>query len=147
MASLPVPPLGIVVMIQGIFAGRERKVNEDGIELDMAVSYLSRSVMVREMAPVIGSARTDGSSTPRTCVMGFPGGPREATPENFNSERPCDWESAHTNTVVGNQALVLDSADQCPHMRFYDLNPGILKSNITGGLLGEGSVFHTRNRP
>lgn len=124
-------------MTQGIFAGRERKVNEDGIGLDMAVSYLSRSVMVREMVPVIGSARTDGSSMPRICVMGFPGGPRVATPDNFNSKRPCDWERAHTNTVVGNEALVLDSAERYPHVRFHDLNPGIMTSHIMGDLLGE----------
>jgi NAD(P)-dependent dehydrogenase (short-subunit alcohol dehydrogenase family) len=142
VSSLPVPSLDIVVMTQGIFAGRGRKVNEDGIELDMAVSHLSRSVMVREMAPVIGSARTDGSLAPRIFVMGFPGGLREATLDNFNSERPYVWEKAHSNTVVGNEALVLESAERYPNVRFYGLNPGIMKSNIMGGLLGEGSVFH-----
>ena len=142
VASLPVPSLDVVVMTQGMFAGRERKVNEDGIELDMAVSHLSRSVMVREMAPAIGSVRADGSPAARIFIMGFPGGLREATPDNFNSERPYDWEKAHANTVVGNEALVLDSAERYPHVRFYGLNPGIMKSNIMGGLLGEGSVFH-----
>ena len=142
VAELPVPSFDVVVMTQGIFAGRDRKVNEDGIELDMAISHLSRSVMVREMAPAIGSGRPDGALAPRIFVMGFPGGTRAAEVENFNAERPYVWEQAHANTVVGNEALVLDAAERYPHVRFYGLNPGIMKSGIMGGLLGEGSPFH-----
>ena len=142
VAEFPVPSLDVVVMTQGIFAGRQRKVNEDGIELDMAVSHLSRSVMVHEIAPTVGSGRADGSPAPRIFVMGFPGGTRAATLDNFNAERPYVWEQAHSNTVVGNEALVLESAERYPHVRFYGLNPGIMKSNIMGGLLGEGSPFH-----
>jgi NAD(P)-dependent dehydrogenase (short-subunit alcohol dehydrogenase family) len=142
VAELPVPTFDVVVMTQGIFAGRQRKVNEDGIELDMAISHLSRSVMAREMAPTIGSGRPDGALAPRIFVMGFPGGTRAAEVENFNAERPYVWEQAHANTVVGNEALVLDGAERYPHVRFYGLNPGIMKSNIMGGLLGEGSPFH-----
>ena len=45
--ELPVETLDMLIMTQGIFASKQRKTNSDGIELDMAVSHLSRFVILR----------------------------------------------------------------------------------------------------
>jgi len=138
--ELPAETLDMLIMTQGIFAGRQRSINQEGIELDMAVSYLSRLVMVHDMAERLGKNRTAGKPKPRVFVMGFPGSDRKATLDDFNSEGRYHWQTAHMNTVVGNEALVLDCADRYPSVNFYGLNPGLIKSNILAGVLGEGTL-------
>jgi len=71
--DLPLESLELIVMTQGIFAGRERRTNAEGIELDLAVSYLSRLVLVREFAGRVGKAKASLGKKPRVFVMGFPG--------------------------------------------------------------------------
>lgn len=74
----------------------------------------------------------------------FAGSKRSASTEgierdDFNSELNYVWKTAHSNGVVVNEALVLDSAARYPTLNFYGMNPGIISSNIMAGILGEGT--------
>ena len=48
--ELPVEPLDTLILTTGTGAGKQREVSPEGIELDLAVSYLSRFVIVRDVA-------------------------------------------------------------------------------------------------
>lgn len=84
---LPAETLDLLVFTTGIFAGPERQETPEGIERDLAVSYLNRVVMLREMAPRLGTARADQSRKPRVFVMGFPGTGPLGTPDDLNGEK------------------------------------------------------------
>lgn len=71
--------------------------------------------------------------------MGFPGKLRVSDLVDFNSEQDYRWSKAHGQTVVGNEALVLDGASRYPGVNFYGLNPGLVQSNIMAGVFGERS--------
>jgi NAD(P)-dependent dehydrogenase (short-subunit alcohol dehydrogenase family) len=138
--ELPAETLDLLIMTQGIFAGRQCRASPEGIEQDIAVSHLSRFVMVREMADRLGKSRSAGKPKPRVFVWGFPGQDSKATLDDFNSEGTYRWKTAHSNTVVANEELVLDSAQRFPTVNFYGMNPGIISSNIMAGVLGEGTL-------
>lgn len=53
-ALLPAETLDLVIFTTGILAAPKRLETAEGIERDMAVSYLSRLVIVREIAPRLG---------------------------------------------------------------------------------------------
>lgn len=133
--------LDIVIMTQGIFSGRTKQVTEEGIELDMAVSHLSRFVILRHLVLSLGKNLKSEQAKPRVFIMGFPGGYREVNIDDFNSEKSYDWKQAHYNTVVANEALVLDSVERFTNVNFFGLNPGLIKSQILTNLIGEGLFF------
>ena len=137
--ELPAEALDMLIFTTGVMAGKQRSATPEGIELDLAVSYLNRFVMVREMAQRLGKNRGDGKSKPRVFIWGFPGTNQKGNLDDFNSERSYSAMTAHSNTVIGNEALVLDGAVRYPHVNFYGLNPGLIKSSIRTGVLGEGS--------
>jgi len=136
--ELPCESLSMIIMTQGIFTGNKRLANAENIELDMAISYLSRFVIVRNIANRIGKSLNSKTSKPRVFIMGFPGGLRDAILDDLNSEKTYNFLNAHYNTVVGNEALVLESAERYPTVNFYGLNPGLIKSNILTVMLGDG---------
>ncbi|MBN2318968.1 MAG: SDR family NAD(P)-dependent oxidoreductase [Acidobacteria bacterium] len=139
--QLPAEMLDMLIMTQGIMAGRRHLTTPEGIEMDMAVSHLSRFVMVREIAERLGKNRSAGKFKPRIFVMGFPGTNQKGNLNDFNSEDRYSFLTAHSNTVIGNEALVLDGAVRYPKVNFYGLNPGIIKSGIITGILGERSLI------
>jgi NAD(P)-dependent dehydrogenase (short-subunit alcohol dehydrogenase family) len=114
--DLPAETLDILIMTQGIFAGSKRRASTEGIELDMAVSALSRFVLVRELADQLGKNRSKGK--PSVFVWGFPGKDRKATLNDFNLEFNYVWHNAHSNGVVVNETLVIDSAARHPKLNF-----------------------------
>ena len=130
-----------VVLTTGIIAAKAREVTAEGIERDMAISYLSRLAIVRELAPRL-AARPAGGPAPRVFVMGFPGTGQLGDASDLNAERSYDMMAVHMNTVVGNEALVLDGARRHPGVSFFGLNPGLIKTNIRSNFLGEGSFKH-----
>jgi NAD(P)-dependent dehydrogenase (short-subunit alcohol dehydrogenase family) len=134
--------LDVVVLTTGIAAPPHRQVTAEGIELDLAVSYLSRFTAVREFAPRLGRALPADAAPPRVFVMGGPGSGAAGNPDDLNAERAYKSIPAHMNTIAGNEALVLDATQRYPHARFYGLNPGLIKSNIRANLLGPGSIKH-----
>jgi len=133
--------LDLVVMTNGIMTGPQREQTAEGIERDLAVSYLSRLAIVRELAPRLGQKRDAAAPKPRVFIMGFPGTEQKAIVDDLNAEKKYEAMPQHMNTVAGNEALVLDSAARYPHVSFFGLNPGLIKSNIRSNALGgEGST-------
>ena len=139
--ELPAESLDMIIMTQGIFCGKQRLANSEGIEIDLAVSYLSRFVIVRHVAERMGHNTTGRECKPRVFIMGFPGLKKQASLDDLNSEKYYNWWAAHRNGVVGNEALVLDSAERYASVNFYGLNPGVISTNIMSGLIGNGSFF------
>jgi NAD(P)-dependent dehydrogenase (short-subunit alcohol dehydrogenase family) len=135
------PSLDAVVLTTGIMAAKVREVTAEGIERDMAISYLSRFAIVRELAPRL-AAKAAGSPTPRVFVMGFPGTGQLGDAGDLNAERSYDAMAVHMNTVAGNEMLVLDGARRHPGVSFFGLNPGLIKTSIRANFLGAGSFKH-----
>jgi NAD(P)-dependent dehydrogenase (short-subunit alcohol dehydrogenase family) len=141
--DLSAEELDLVVFTTGIMPGPERTETAEGIERDLAVSYLSRLAMLREMGPRLGKDRTNPIGKPRVFVMGMPGSNAQGNIEDLNSEKTFSPMPAHMNTVAGNEALVLYGARQYPDINFYGLNPGLIKSNIRSNMSGgQDSIRH-----
>lgn len=133
--ELPVGDADVVALTHGIIAAPKRETTAEGVERDMAVSYLSRLAILREIAPRL----REGA---RVFVMGFPGAGNRGDAADLNAERSYDAMAVHMNTVAGNEMLVLDAKDRYPRVGVYGLNPGLIRTNIRANLLGEGSLKH-----
>ncbi|MBS1097688.1 SDR family NAD(P)-dependent oxidoreductase [Gluconobacter sphaericus] len=140
--ELPAEQADLLVFTTGIFAAPKRQVTAEGIERDMAVSYLNRLVMLRNLASRLGTQRIDGSLHARVFIMGYPGTGQLGTPDDLNSDRAYKVMAAHMNTVAGNEALVVDSAHRYPDLGVFGLNPGLIKSSIRSNLMGADSLKH-----
>jgi NAD(P)-dependent dehydrogenase (short-subunit alcohol dehydrogenase family) len=140
--ELPAETLDLVVFTTGIFAAPQRQETTEGIERDMAVSYLSRYVVLRELAPRLGTQRTAPKQRPRVFVMGFPGNNQGGDPDDLNGDKAYSATAVHMNTVAANEALVLDAHTRWANVDFFGLNPGLIKTNIRANFLGEGSWKH-----
>ena len=140
--SLPAEDLDLLVFTTGIMAGPKREETAEGIERDMAVSYLSRLVIVREIGPRLGKNRPAAPMKPRVFIMGFPGTGQAGKLDDLNAERSYGRWAAHVNTVAGNEMLVLDAAKRYPNASFFGLNPGIIKTNIRSNLFGGDTLLY-----
>lgn len=138
-AELPAESLDLVVFTTGILAAPEREETAEGIERDMAVSYLSRRVLLDGILPRLGKDRPDRSLKPRVFVMGMPGTNQVGDPDDLNAEGAYAAMRVHSNTVAGNEILVLDAARRFDHATFFGLSPGLVRTNIRDNLLGHGS--------
>ena len=139
---LPAEQLDLLVFTAGIFASPKRQETAEGLERDMAVSYLNRLVMLRELAPRLGKQRPEGPSRvrPRVFIMGYPGAGQEGTLDDLNADKSYSAMTVHMNTVAGNEMLVLDAAKRYPHATFFGLNPGLIRTNIRDNFLGKDSL-------
>jgi NAD(P)-dependent dehydrogenase (short-subunit alcohol dehydrogenase family) len=137
---LPAESLDLLVLTTGIFAAPKREETEEGIERDMAISYLSRLVIVREIAPRLGTNRPAARTKPRVFIMGYPGTGQAGQPDDLNAEKSYAAFDAHMNTVAGNEALVLDAANRYPDVNFFGLNPGLIRTNIRSNLFGADTL-------
>ena len=142
--ELPAEKLDLMLLSTGTMPGPQREVTSEGVEIDLAVSYLSRFIIVREIAPRLGTERHDRPLKPRIFVMGFPGAGASGILADFNSEREYVPMRAHMNTVAGNEVLVLDTAHRHPQINIYGLNPGMVKSNIRANMLGGSGSFRQK---
>jgi NAD(P)-dependent dehydrogenase (short-subunit alcohol dehydrogenase family) len=132
--------LDIVVFTTGIFAAPKRQETAEGIERDMAVSYLSRLVILREIAPRLGKNRPGARLKPGVFIMGYPGTGQSGTPDDLNAEKSYSAFPVHMNTVAGNEMLVLDAAKRYPNASFFGLNPGLIKTNIRDNFFGKDTL-------
>jgi NAD(P)-dependent dehydrogenase (short-subunit alcohol dehydrogenase family) len=139
---LPAESLDLLVLTTGIFAAPQRQETAEGLERDMAVSYLNRLVLLRNVAPRLGKTRPGPNTKPRVFIMGFPGTGQRANIGDLNFENSYSTMAAHMSTVAGNEALVTDSAQRYSEINFYGLNPGLHKTNIRSNMLGENSLKH-----
>jgi NAD(P)-dependent dehydrogenase (short-subunit alcohol dehydrogenase family) len=125
-------------MTTGIMAAPKREETVEGVERDLAISYLSRFAMARELGPRL---RNTGAPKARVFVMGFPGTDQKGNPDDLNAEREYKSFPQHMNTVAANEALVLDAAKRWPQINWYGLNPGLIKSDIRSNAMGgKGSL-------
>ena len=138
--ELAVESTDVLLLTTGIIGAKQREVTSEGIERDMAVSYLSRLVLLQGMAHRLGTDRM-AASVPRVFVMGFPGTGGLGNLDDLTGERTYDWSAVHMNTVAGNEALVLDGARQSSAVHYFGLNPNLIKTNIRGPVLG-GGIMH-----
>ena len=139
---LPAETLDLVIFTTGIMAGPKREETSEGIERDMAVSFLSRLLILRQIAPRLGKDRPKAPNRPRVFVMGFPGTGQKGDPENLNAENAYSRWATHMNTVAGNEMLVLDAARRYPNATFFGLNPGFISTNIRSNLFGgKGALY------
>ncbi len=141
--ELPAEEIDIVILTTGIIAAPKREETAEGLERDLAVSYLSRLALLRELASRLGKRRSVAKMRPRIFIMGFPGTNQAGMPDDLNAERAYDAMPVHMNTVAGNEALVLDGVERYPDVDFFGLNPGLVKTNIRANFLGgTGSLKH-----
>ena len=137
--TLPAETLDLVIFTTGIFAAPRRQETAEGIERDMAVSYLSRFVILRVIAPRLGKHRPPRPMKPRVFIMGYPGTGQAGT-LGINAEQSYKAIQTHMNTVAGNEILVLDSARRYPNATFFGLNPGLIKTNIRDNFFGTDTL-------
>lgn len=139
--ALPAESLDVVVLTTGIVSASKREVTAEGIERDLAISYLSRVAVLEGVVGRLGTERADRTRRPRVFVMGFPGAGNAGDPDDLNSERAYRQMAAHMNTVAGNEALVLELARTHPELGVFGLNPGLIRTGIRANALGgEGSL-------
>ncbi|MFI5844987.1 SDR family NAD(P)-dependent oxidoreductase [Catenuloplanes sp. NPDC051500] len=138
---IPAETLDSIVFTTGIMAAPQRQETADGIERDMAISFLSRLVILRAVAHRLGVGRPAGRARARVFVMGFPGAGNVGSLD-INAERSYKAMTHHMNTVAGNEILVLDAARRYPHLDVFGLNPGAVSTAIRSNFMGEGSIKH-----
>lgn len=138
-ALIPAETLSYLIFTTGIFAAPTRQETSEGIERDLAVSYLNRLVMLKTLAPKLGQGRLSRRK-PRVFVMGYPGSGQCGSYDDLNCERSYKAMAAHITTVAANEMLVLDGVQRWPNANFYGLNPGLIKTNIRNNLLGAGTL-------
>lgn len=136
-SALPAESLDMLVFTTGIFAAPQRQETAEGIERDLAVSYLNRLVMLRALAPRLGKQT---EARPRVFIMGYPGTGQAGNVDDLNAQRSYKAMAAHMNTVAGNEMLVLNAARAYPQAVFFGLNPGLIKTNIRDNFLGKGTL-------
>ncbi len=137
---LPAETLDLLIFTTGIFAAPQRQETAEGIERDLAVSYLNRLVILRAIAPRLGTQRARPSMKPRVFIVGYPGSGQIGTPDDLNAEQSYKAMPAHMNTVAGNEMLVLDAARRYPQATFFGLNPGLIKTSIRDNFFGKDSL-------
>ncbi|MGV9367942.1 SDR family NAD(P)-dependent oxidoreductase [Amycolatopsis sp. NPDC003731] len=140
--ELPVESEDVVLFTNGITAAKIREETADGIERDMAISYLSRYALLRGLDARIGTARPANSPRARVFIMAGPGGDQDGNPDDLNALTAYNQNSAHMNTVVANEALTIHGANATTGPAFFGLNPGLIKTGIRANYLGEGSIAH-----
>jgi NAD(P)-dependent dehydrogenase (short-subunit alcohol dehydrogenase family) len=128
-----------VVMTVGIITRSTLTRTPEGIEEDLAVSYLSRFVVLNEL---IKAKAIEGRK--RVFIMGYPG--EDITPtsvEDMNFETtPYKQFPAHFNTVSFNEALVHELARRNTDLHVFGLNPGLIRTGIRDNVHGgESSIL------
>lgn len=144
-------PFTHVIFTTGILASPNREETKEGIERDMATSYLNRFVILNHLAPSLkqsfnleitdhdNNIRSEISLKPRVFIMGFPGNQSLGDPDNLNSlKTPYNAMKAHYNTVGANEALVLNSTKENQNVSTFGLNPGIIQTGIRSNYMGQG---------
>lgn len=78
-------PWDVVVLTTGILSASKREVTAEGLERDLAISYLSRLAILDVLAPRL--AENLLASRERVFVMGFPGVGEAGTLGDLNAEK------------------------------------------------------------
>jgi NAD(P)-dependent dehydrogenase (short-subunit alcohol dehydrogenase family) len=140
--NLAVEDIDVALFTAGIIAAPTREETAEGIERDVAVSFLNRVALLKGLSGRLGIARPAGAPQPRVFVMGSPGSGQLGNPDDFNSEElKYKAMSAHANTIAGNEALALGANGMFPGPAYFGLAPGLIKTGIRENWMGrDGSV-------
>jgi NAD(P)-dependent dehydrogenase (short-subunit alcohol dehydrogenase family) len=125
----------------GIMADHARQVTADGLERDVAISYLSRLVILRKMGSCLNQPQP-WRNRPRVFIMGYPGMGQRAAIHDLNSEKSYARWQAHANSVAGNEALVYDASKRYPYLDVFGLNPGFVQTNMRNDIFKRGGVLN-----
>jgi NAD(P)-dependent dehydrogenase (short-subunit alcohol dehydrogenase family) len=131
--ALPAEDLDALIFTNGIITAPTRELTAEGIERDMAVSYLSRFGVLRAVGERLGANRPRRA---RVFLMGFPGTDEKGRPDDLNADVEYKQFPQHLNTVAANEALVLDAAQRFPKLSVFGINPGLIKTDIRANVLG-----------
>jgi hypothetical protein len=135
--DLAVEDVDVALFTAGIIAAKTREETAEGIERDMAVSFLNRVAILKGISGRLGIARAADAPQPRVFVMGSPGSGLRGNPDDLNSEElKYKAMSAHVNTVAGNEALALGANGMFPGPAYFGLGPGLIKTGIRENWMG-----------
>jgi hypothetical protein len=135
--ELPAESFDVVLFTTGIIAATTREETAEGIERDMAVSFLNRVAILQGLSGRLGIARLAGAPQSRVFVMGSPGSGMLGNPDDLNSEElKYKAMSAHANTIAGNEALALGANGMFPGPAYFGLGPGLIKTGIRENFMG-----------
>jgi NAD(P)-dependent dehydrogenase (short-subunit alcohol dehydrogenase family) len=140
--ELPVEDADVLLFTTGIFAAKTREQTPEGLERDMATSFLSRLAIMTQVAGRLGTRRPAPTAQPRIFVMGSPGWGELGTITDLNTQGDYTSMKAHGNTIAGNEALVVAGQHRFPGAAYFGLAPGLVKTGIRSNLLGDGSAAH-----
>lgn len=135
----------VLLLTAGILAAPKRQETREGLERDMAVSYLSRLALLNAYVPRLASAPA-GSPPLRVFNMGFPGAGQAGVLGDLNSDVAANYKAlpVHMNTVAGNEALITyanakwGTSSSGRAVEVYGLNPGLIRTSIRENFLGTG---------
>lgn len=136
--EIPAESIDMLIFTTGIFAAPEREETSEGIERDLAVSYLNRFVILNHLAHRLGQ---DKANKIRVFVMAYPGSGEIGQTDDLNWEHSYKAMAAHMNTVAGNEILVHYAAKVFPHFNTFGINPGVVKTNIRSNWIGDKKLL------
>lgn len=136
--EIPAETIDMLIFTTGIFAAPKRQETSEGIERDLAVSYLNRFVILNHLAHRLGQHKTHKM---RVFVMAYPGSGEIGQTEDLNWEGSYKAMAAHMNTVAGNEILVHYAAKLFPHFNTFGINPGVVKTNIRANWIGDKKLL------
>src|SRR5262245_7555943 len=81
------PDIDVAFFTPGIMPAPQRQITPEGLEMDLAVSFLSRLAILNELVPRVAAGTGARTRRPRVLVMGFPGTGEAGNVDDLNSER------------------------------------------------------------
>ncbi|KAH3674657.1 hypothetical protein WICMUC_003203 [Wickerhamomyces mucosus] len=136
--TLDVSDTDLIIFTTGIFAARVKETTSEGLERDMAVSYLNRLSILKQIAPKLRSTKNSYGWVPRVFIFGYPGAGKLGAIDDLNQDKSYSFLTCHFNTVAGNEALVSVARERYSNVKFFGVNPGLVKTDIRKNLTGEG---------
>ena len=141
-AQLPAEDYDVVAFTTGIIAAKKREETREGIERDLAVSYLNRLAILQQVSHRLGTARPSSAPRARVFVMGSPGNGMLGDADDLNGLHNYSAMKVHGNTIAGNEILALGANGRFPGPAFFGLRAGMVRTGIRSNFLGEGSLTH-----
>ena len=122
--KIPMPKeIHAVIFCVGITAPKKRETNDEGIEIDLMVSFISRKVILERLVE-------RGMKKAKVFVMGKCGAERSVDFDNFNGQLEYSGAKQHDSVMVANDALVLGARKRFPNLKVYGLHPGVHGTEI-----------------
>lgn len=127
--QLDISEVDIVLFATETVGASSKQTTSEGLEKTVAVNFLSRLVMLREMVPRIQKSKSIIGPTPRVFFMARTGENQLGNPKDLNSEKTYGPLSAQLNAVVGNEALLYHCVKEYENANFYGLNLGAIHTH------------------